>query len=202
MTTAPAPTDRIEIVPSDPRWPAAFEAEAARIRGALSSHGEFTIVHTGSTAVPGLDAKPVIDIVLIAPDAARWPQLVAPLQALGYLLWADNPRRDRLFLVKGMPPSGRGRTHHLHVRTPADAQRERVFRDWLCTHADDAARYAALKHALAAAHAGDREAYTEGKTAFVEAILRRASAATALPVASKNPATDGIKPPRRRTPVG
>ena len=89
-----------------------------------------------------------------------------------------------------MPPSGSGRTHHLHVRTPADAQRERVFRDWLRAHADDAARYAALKRALAAAHAGDREAYTEGKTAFVEAIVQRASAAAPLPVSSTNPSTD------------
>jgi GrpB-like predicted nucleotidyltransferase (UPF0157 family) len=191
MTIAPAPIDRIEIVPSDPRWPAAFDAEAARLRAALSPHAEFTIEHIGSTAVQGLDAKPVIDILLIAPDAARWPQLVAPLQALGYLLWADNPRRDRLFLVKGMPPLGNGRTHHVHVRMPADAQRECLFRDWLRTHADDGVRYAALKHALAAAHAADREAYTEGKTAFIEAILQRAGAEAALPVSSTNPSTDG-----------
>ena len=71
MTIAPAAIDRIEIVPSDPHWPEAFELEAARILAALPAHGEFTIEHIGSTAVPGLDAKPVIDILLIASDAAR-----------------------------------------------------------------------------------------------------------------------------------
>lgn len=173
MTIAPATTDRIEIVPSDPRWAQAFAVEAARIRAVLPEHDGLVIEHIGSTAVPGLDAKPVIDILLIEPDTARWPLLVVPLQALGYVLWAENPRRDRLFFVKGMPPRGSGRTHHVHVRTPADAQRERAFRDWLRAHADDAARYAALKRELVAAHAADREAYTAGKTAFIEAILGR-----------------------------
>lgn len=178
MTIAPAPIDRIEIVTSDPRWPEAFATEAARIRAALHAHGEpVAIEHIGSTAVPGLDAKPVIDILLIEPDTTRWPGLVAPLQALGYVFWADNPRRDRLFFVKGMPPHGSGRTHHVHVRTPADAQRECAFRDRLRAHADDAARYAALKRELAAAHADDREAYTEGKTAFIEATLSKRSSA-------------------------
>ncbi len=171
MTIAPAPPDRIEIVPADPHWPAAFAIEAAHIRAALAPHGEPAIEHIGSTAVPGLAAKPVIDILLIEPDGTRWPRFVEPLRNLGYVLWADNPRRDRLFFVKGMPPYGAQRTHHAHVRTPADARRELAFRDWLRAHADDAARYVALKHELAAAHAADREAYTDGKTAFIEAIL-------------------------------
>ena len=171
MTIAPAPIDGIEIVPSDPRWPEAFATEAARIRAALAAHGELAIEHIGSTAVAGLDAKPVIDMILIEADMARWPRWVAPLQALGYVLWVDNPRRDRLFFVKGMPPFGTGRTHHLHVRTPADSQRERLFRNWLRAHPEDATRYAALKRELAALHADDREAYTEGKTAFIEALL-------------------------------
>ncbi len=173
MTITPAGPDRIEIVPADPRWPEAFAVEAARIRAVLAHQGEVTLEHIGSTAVPGLAAKPVIDLLLTEPDATRWPQFTEPLQGLGYVLWADNPRRDRLFFVKGMPPFGARRTHHLHVRTPADAQRELAFRDWLRTHADDAARYAALKRELAIAHAADREAYTDGKTAFIEAILGR-----------------------------
>lgn len=181
MTAAPAPIDGIEIASSDPRWAEAFATEAACIRAALPAHGEFALEHIGSTAVPGLDAKPVIDLLLIAPEVARWPQLVAPLQALGYVLWGDNPRRDRMFFVKGMPPFGTGRTHHLHVRVPADALRECRFRDWLRTHTGDALRYAALKHALAAAHPNDREAYTEGKTAFIESVLQRAEAHAGRP---------------------
>ena len=180
MTIAPALIDRIEIVPSDPRWPEAFAIEAACIRAALAAHGELAIEHVGSTAVPGLDAKPVIDMILIKADMTCWPLFVAPLQALGYVLWADNPRRDRLFFVKGMPPFGTGRTHHLHVRTPADSRRECMFRDWLRAHPEDATRYAALKRELAAAHADDREAYTEGKTAFIEALLREVDSAERL----------------------
>lgn len=141
--------------------------------------GKFAIAHIGSTAVPGLDAKPVLDILLIAPAAVRWPPFVVPLRALGYVLWADNPRRDRLFFVKGVPPFGTSRTHHLHVRTPEDAKRECALRDWLRAHADDAARYAALERELAAAHADDGDAYTEGKTGFIEAILQRAKAPAA-----------------------
>jgi GrpB-like predicted nucleotidyltransferase (UPF0157 family) len=173
MTITPAGPDRIEIVPADPHWPAAFALEAARIRAVLAHFGDLALEHIGSTAVPGLAAKPVIDLLLIEPEATRWPQFTEPLQGLGYVLWADNPRRDRLFFVKGMPPFGVRRTHHLHVRTPADAQRELAFRDWLRTHADDAARYAALKCELARVHAADRKAYTDGKTAFIEAILGR-----------------------------
>ncbi len=176
MSSVPTPSERIEIVPSDSRWSAAFALEAARIRAALPAHDDFALEHFGSTAVPGLDAKPVIDILLVARDPTRWSRFVLPLQDLHYVLWVDNPRRDRMFFVKGMPPVGPGRTHHLHVRVPADAQRERAFRDWLRAHAHDAARYAALKRALAAVHVDDREAYTEGKTAFIEAILQRAGA--------------------------
>lgn len=94
--------------------------------------------------MPGLDAKPVIDILLIALAAVCWPPFVVPLRALGYVPWADNPRRDRLFFVKGVPPFGT-KPH------PSSAR----------------------------AHADDREAYTEGKTGFIEAILQRAKAPAA-----------------------
>ena len=124
--------------------------------------GKFAIAHIGCTAVPGLDAKPVIDILLIAPAAVCWPPFVVPLRALGYVPWADNPRRDRLFFVKGVPPFGT-KPH------PSSAR----------AHADDAARYAALERELAAAHADDGDAYTEGKTGFIEAILQRAKAPAA-----------------------
>ncbi|MET0209647.1 MAG: GrpB family protein [Burkholderiaceae bacterium] len=175
MTIARNQLDRIEIVPSDPTWPVTFATEAARIRAALPAEYEhLTIEHIGSTAVPGLAAKPVIDLLLIASDTSRWPRLAVPLQELGYVRWDDNPRPDRVFFVKGLPPFGIGRTHHVHVRTPADAVDEIVFRDWLRAHAGDAARYAALKRELAARHVDDRQSYTEGKTAFVAEVLARA----------------------------
>ena len=92
------------MVDYDPRWPELYKAEARRIRAALSSILVFTLEHFGSTAIPGLVAKPIIDIMLIAPDQGHWTHLVDPIGGLGYVFWAENPRQDTMFFVKGMPP--------------------------------------------------------------------------------------------------
>lgn len=113
--------------------------------------------------------------MLISGDRSTWPDLVEPIKALGYVLWADNPRRDRLFFVKGMPPFGPRRTHHLHVRTPEDVGVALVFCDYLRHHPQEAARYARLKSELAARYPTDRDAYTEGKARYVNDIVRKAS---------------------------
>ncbi len=143
-----ADQDRVELVAYDPSWPAQYEAEARAIR----------------------------DIMLISGDRSAWPALIEPIKALGYVFWAENPRRDRLFFVKGMPPFGTGRTHHLHVRTPEDARVALVFCDHLRRHPEEAARYAALKGELAARYPTDRDAYTEGKARYVDEIVRKAGA--------------------------
>jgi GrpB-like predicted nucleotidyltransferase (UPF0157 family) len=98
-TWSNADRDRVELVDYDPRWPALFEAEAGRIRAALSSILAFTLEHFGSTAIPGLAAKPIIDIMLIAPGQARWTHLVDPIQSLGYVFWAENPYVHRQRIV-------------------------------------------------------------------------------------------------------
>jgi GrpB-like predicted nucleotidyltransferase (UPF0157 family) len=166
--------DTIKIVNPDPSWGAQFMAESQAIEKVLRPFGlEPQIEHFGSTAVPNLPAKPIIDIFVILSDIAVWPQLITPISSLGYVYWRDNPRRDRMFFVKGMPPFGRGRSHHVHVRTPADAAAELRFRDWLRTHPDDAARYATLKRELAGRFKSNRDAYTEAKTDFIQAILAR-----------------------------
>ena len=90
------------------------------------------------------------------------------------MFWEDNPRRDRLFFVKGMPPFGPRRTHHLHVRTPDDARAALVFCEYLRRHPEEAERYAALKRELAGRYPTDRDAYTEGKAQFVDDIVRKA----------------------------
>jgi GrpB-like predicted nucleotidyltransferase (UPF0157 family) len=167
--------DRVELLPYDPSWPALFDAEAAALRAQLAEFAPLALEHVGSTAIPGLAAKPIIDIVLILPDTAMWPTLIEPIQALGYVYWVDNPRQDRLFFVKGMPPFGTRRTHHVHVRLPDDAQAMLRFRDHLRAHADIAARYAALKYELAAQNPTNRDAYTEAKADFVSAVLRQAA---------------------------
>jgi GrpB-like predicted nucleotidyltransferase (UPF0157 family) len=169
-----ADQDRVELVAYDPSWPARYEAEAGAIRTALAGLAAFELVHFGSTAIPGLAAKPIIDIMLIAGDQSAWPALIEPIKTVGYVFWADNPRRDRLFLVKGMPPFGARRTHHLHVRTPEDARVALVFCDYLRQRPEEAARYAALKSELAARYPTDRDAYTEGKARYVDDIMRKA----------------------------
>ena len=171
-----AAEDRIELVEPDFSWPEQFESEAYLIRSALSASAGVRLEHFGSTAVPNLPAKPVIDIILIHPRVAEWPQLVEPLRALGYVYWAENPRKDRMFFVKGMPPFGTRRTHHVHVRVPEDAQRELLFRDLLRADPALARQYGRLKQALAERYSTDRDAYTDGKSEFVEAALGRSAA--------------------------
>ena len=169
-----ADQDRVELVAYDPSWPARYEAEARAIRAALAGLADFELVHFGSTAIPGLAAKPIIDIMLTSGDRSAWSALIEPIKTLGYVFWADNPRRDRLFFVKGMPPFGTRRTHHVHVRTPEEARTALLFCDHLRRHPEEAARYAALKRELSARYPTDRDAYTEGKAWYVDEIVRKA----------------------------
>nr|WP_298687470.1 GrpB family protein [uncultured Dongia sp.] len=168
--------DEIEIVPYDANWRDLFAAEAARLRGALAPGLIIGLEHFGSTAVPGLAAKPIIDILIAVPDLARARrQMVEPLAELGYAFWADNPKTDRLFFVKGLPPAGTGRTHHIHIAEPdAEPWRRLPFRDYLRAHPLDARRYEQLKRELAVRYATDREAYTAAKEDFICEILAKA----------------------------
>jgi GrpB-like predicted nucleotidyltransferase (UPF0157 family) len=161
--------DEIDIVPADPAWPALFAAEAARLWAVLSPPMILDIQHFGSTAVPGLAAKPIIDMLLATPDLAAARTAFPPiLQDHGYTFWVDNPQTDRMLFIKGLPPSAPRRTHHLHVAEWGGALWSQLaFRDHLRNHPQDAAAYAALKHELAIRHRGDREAYTAAKSAFI-----------------------------------
>jgi GrpB-like predicted nucleotidyltransferase (UPF0157 family) len=168
--------DEIEIVEYDPRWPALFEEEAARLRAVLDRDLILGLEHFGSTAIPGTAAKPIIDILIAVRSVVEArDRFVEPLRALDYVFWAENPKTDRLFFVKGMPPYGPRRTHHVHVCEKEGEQWQRLpFRDYLRTHPDEAARYTHLKRELAVRHRTDREAYTAAKSAFVEEILVKA----------------------------
>ncbi len=165
--------DEIEIVAYDPDWPARFEAEAAELHRVLDPALVVGLEHFGSTAIAGLAAKPVIDILIAVRSlAAARSAFVGPLRGLGYVFWAENPKTDRLFFVKGMPPYGARRTHHVHVTEPTGEPWQRLaFRDYLRAHPDEAKRYERLKFDLAARHRNDREAYTDAKTAYVDEIV-------------------------------
>ncbi len=167
------PSRTVTVVEYDPAWPARFAALAARAAAVLARPPEVParVEHVGSTAVPGLAAKPVIDLdVVVAPGDV--PRAIARLAALGYAHEGDLglPGREAFRWPPGEP------RHHLYVCTPdAPAYRDHLlFRDHLRTHPDAAAEYAALKRALAARHAHDRDAYQAAKGAFVTAVTRRA----------------------------
>ena len=165
--------DEIEIVPYDDRWPALYEDERTRLLPVLDRYGLIEIAHIGSTAVPGLAAKPVIDIAisLMSLDQVR-EQGVPELEALGYLFWAENPDPDDLFFVKDLPPYAERRSHHLHITLSGERFDQRLrFRDRLRSDAAIAQRYAVLKQELATRFSSDREAYTRAKTEFILTLL-------------------------------
>jgi GrpB-like predicted nucleotidyltransferase (UPF0157 family) len=168
--------DDVEIVAYDSRWPLLFDEEAKRLRAVLDPSLIVGLEHFGSTAIPGLSAKPIIDILIAVRSlAAAQATFVEALRKLDYVYWADNPKKDRLFFVKGMPPFGSRRSHHVHVTEPqGEMWRRLAFRDYLRAHPDEAEEYEQLKRRLAAEHQADREAYTDAKSAYVEGVMRKA----------------------------
>ncbi len=170
--------DEIEVVDYDPDWPSQFEIERRWLKTALAEEQFSRIEHFGSTAVAGLAAKPIIDILIAVPsiETAR-SSFPAKLEYLDYVFWKENPKADRLFFVKGMPPFGDRRTHHVHISEPAGEMWERLkFRDYLASHPDESMRYAELKHGLALRFRADREAYTRAKNEYICGIMARIEA--------------------------
>lgn len=161
----------IEVVPYDPAWPLQFAAARETILKAIGPYVE-RIEHMGSTAVPGLCAKPVIDILIGVPSLQDSPHFLPPLQELGYTYIPEHesefPERRYLHLIV----NGK-HIHHLHIVEPGSNffKVQLQFRDHLRRHPDDAARYAELKMDLAARFRNDREAYTESKSDFIRSVL-------------------------------
>jgi GrpB-like predicted nucleotidyltransferase (UPF0157 family) len=164
----------VRIVEYDPAWPTLADAELRRIEEAL---GEVAVrlEHVGSTSVPGLAAKPIVDLQLSVDAILPQERYVQPLERLGYLFAPAPESPDRHFFAK-LPD--RPRTHHLHVCQAGSEHEFRhvAVRDFLRTHADEAARYAALKRQVVASHPQDRLAYIEGKDEYITALEERAVA--------------------------
>lgn len=133
--------DDVILADYDPAWPAAYEAEAAWLRAALPPGLVVAMEHFGSTAVPGLLAMPVIDILVAVRSLSEaHAAALAPIRALGYAFWADNPKPDRLFFVRGLPLAPR-RTHYVHITEPGGEPWARLpFRDHLRAHPEEEAR--------------------------------------------------------------
>ncbi len=154
----------------DPTWPERYETERDRIKTALGATA-VAIHHIGSTAVPGLCAKPILDIMVEVPDLNDTVSYIPALQSLGYIFVDHIENVDRRFFCKGLP-----RTHHVHVVKAHSATLipHLAFRDALRADPVTRDQYAALKTDLAAQHRENRAAYTASKTAFVQAVLKRA----------------------------
>lgn len=171
---APAPDD-VEICNYDPSWPSQFDAFALWLRSKLGPEcASWRIEHFGSTAIPGMPAKPVIDVLLEVPSFSEAKPRFLPLlnSPEWEYWWYDN----HMMFVKRDPRTWR-RTHHLHLARPTDPFWERLaFRDYLIENKDVAAEYAQLKRSLAAAHPHDRERYTQSKSHFVRETTDKALA--------------------------
>jgi GrpB-like predicted nucleotidyltransferase (UPF0157 family) len=163
---------RVRVVPYNEAWPGLYAAEIERVSRVLAA-ADVSIVfeHMGSTAVPGLAAKPIIDNLAGVRDEEDRTAAIAALQAAGYVHRGEQGIPGRNFLRLGDP-----RQYHVHLTQVDSAfwHDHRTFRDWLRTHADAAAEYVTLKYVLAQRYPTDREAYIAGKTAFVESVLRAA----------------------------
>lgn len=166
--------DYIDIVPYDKEWPIKAKAEIAKLQMVLPASSISDIQHIGSTAIPGMAAKPILDIQIAAYSLNEMRAIAVPaLMKLGYEFWYENPDLDRLFFVKGMPPYGAKRSHHVHIfESSSKRWRERLkFRDYLISHPKAAKEYEALKLALANQFLYDREAYTNAKSDFINRII-------------------------------
>jgi GrpB-like predicted nucleotidyltransferase (UPF0157 family) len=162
----------IRIVESDAGWPARAEKELGRLAEALASVA-VRMEHIGSTAVPGLDAKPIIDLQLSVAAIEPRERYARPLERLGYL-FAPNPESPDLhFFAK---PAERPRSYHLHVCEAGGEHelRHLALRDYLRAHADEAAKYALLKRDAAEGAPQDRLAYIEAKEGYVRDLEARA----------------------------
>jgi len=163
----------IALAEYDPHWPALFAREADRIRAALGSTA-IQIEHAGSTSVPGLAAKPIIDIVLAVPDSADEPAYVPALEAAGYVLRVREPDWFEHRLFKGPDTA-----INLHVFTAGAAEIDKMllFRDWLRTSEADRDAYLAVKRELAQRTWRHVQHYADAKGEIVAQIVARAAAA-------------------------
>jgi GrpB-like predicted nucleotidyltransferase (UPF0157 family) len=171
---APKPlTKPIEIAEYEPDWPALYEREATGVRFVLGER-VVRLEHAGSTSVPGLPAKPIIDMVLEVPDSADEPAYVPDMEAAGYVLRIREPDWFEHRLFKG--PETNINLHVFSAGCP-EVDRMLLFRDWLRTNEADRELYMAAKRDLAAREWKYVQQYADAKTAVVQEIMARAEAA-------------------------
>ncbi|PWU05977.1 MAG: GNAT family N-acetyltransferase [Verrucomicrobia bacterium] len=162
--------EKVEVVPYNTEWAKMFELEAILIKEALGQNCLQTY-HIGSTAVPGLSAKPVIDIIAVVKDIMKVDEANKAMENLGYKSKGENGMLFRRFFQK----RGRGNNYNIHIFEEGNSEIDRhfKFRDWMINHADDRALYEKLKKDLAAKYPNDIFNYCFGKERFVADIDKK-----------------------------
>lgn len=170
-------TRLVRIVEYDPRWPELYEQEKRLILGVIGQT-VVDIEHVGSTAVRGLRAKPIVDIMIAVIHLRDAAKCVEPLEKIGYEYVAEHEKLipERRYFHKGKPP--KEQHYHLHMveLTSYFWRKHLLFRNYLRTHPEVAQEYADLKRKLAAQYGSDREGYTTAKTHFIESVVTKARA--------------------------
>ena len=162
----------VKVVVYNPNWPQEFEAEKQRL---IETFGDkiLAVEHIGSTSIPGLAAKPIIDIVAAVKSFDDLPEFIDGLQKLGYEYMSERMFDNRKFFPKG---SRENRTHHLNLVLQDDPEqwtKPIAFRDYLRTHDREREEYAKLKITLAQEYANDRATYTKLKDDFFQSIFSK-----------------------------
>ncbi|HEV2745209.1 MAG TPA: GrpB family protein [Rubrobacter sp.] len=167
---------RVRVVPHDHAWKGRFEAEAAALRFALGDEA-LAVHHIGSTSVPGLRAKPTIDVLIEVREIRKLDGLEAQMAHRGYEAWGEYGIPGRRFFTRDRGPDRLCNVHAFEAGSQ-EVERHLAFRDHLIQHAETARAYGDLKRNLAERFPTDMEAYMEGKDAFIKETEREALSRT------------------------
>ena len=165
---------KVEVVPHNPEWRDAFEAEAKHVAAALGEN-VVAIHHIGSTAIPSIYAKPIVDLLVEVSDITEVDGQSSAMESLGYEVMGEYGIPGRRYFRKDNQQGIR--THHIHAFEAGSAEVERhlAFRDYMIAHPVEAQRYSELKRKLAEEHPQNIDGYMDGKDGFIKEMDRRAA---------------------------
>jgi GrpB-like predicted nucleotidyltransferase (UPF0157 family) len=165
---------KVEVVPHDPRWRDAFEAEAKRVAAALGEN-VLAVHHIGSTAIPGIYAKPVVDLLVEVREINEVDGRGSAMESLGYEALGEYGIPGRRYFRKDNREGIRTHNVHAFEAGSAEAARHLAFRDYMMAHPADAQTYSELKRRLAEEHPQSFDGYMDGKDGFIKEIDRKAA---------------------------
>ena len=157
---------QVTVVPYDPQWPAAFDRAAREVKGALGER-LLAIHHIGSTSIPGIHAKPIIDMLAVASDLRRVDERAQRMRGIGYEAMGEFGIEGRRYFRRDNPAGVRTEQVHTFAAESLHVRRHLAFCDFLRTHPELAQEYSQLKQRLAAAYPLDIQAYMDGKEEFI-----------------------------------